>query len=617
MNPDLLRRIALECERIENEIRQGKPVDLEGVFLDLAPDDRQIALRETHELIEELTGSIATVQDPKETVLIHGRYRLIQAPDEGSIAQEADSRIWLAVDEELDRYVAIKEHIPPLNAPEASLAQFHNEARITAKFEHPGILSVYSQGFLSDSRPYYARRWVQPDTHQTFLDVAEKLQRDRKSISKPVERRAIQSQRDELLRRLIAACDAIAYAHSKNVIHGNIQPIHILLGPYGETLVMSWGKSQLVDSLAPNEDIAGLGRTLQKLIDAWETTELHSRKRRSFWGVALQAVCGKATLVSREEGYNTVGEFALDLDRVLQNEVPTAWSAPWIYRVGCWLDQYRTVASFATLMLMICTPAFVVLGVLQNLHNRQLKLVNENLERSVHSENEYRKQADQQATKADARERLVLEAISSFREEVLKSPDLLQSTELENLRLNLSLRPIDLYSQLLDLDQKIEFSRSELKFLIVESDLAKRIASLKDNPNTELPTLKLPDPKDLGSSDTLGVDLMLDRYGSLLGSIEPDSKVISEFESIVAWYQDTSRNIDPGQSVLLAQQKRYYLSNAIYQLALAQERLGETELSAQLHQRSRAIREELSREQPGITKYQKALDQSLEATNRP
>jgi serine/threonine protein kinase len=614
MSPDLLRRIALECEQIEQQMRMGLPISLDTLFTDLTTEDRQIALSETLELIEELGGSLPGQDEPQKDPLIQGRYRPIKRSEGDWISEEADACLWLAVDEEFYRDVELKEHLPPSRDSEASLARFHHEASMMAKLEHPGILSVYSQGVLSDSRPFYARRWIQPETHQTFLQALKDLERSRKTIFSRSGKIELQSQRDDLLRRLVAACDVIAYAHSNQITHGGLAPSQILLGPYGETFVMSWGFAQKVESVNPDSDIADLGKILKILCSAWEPNKPQSKYRRSSWALALQAVCDKAVSGSPEGRYSSVRHFAQDLERVLRNETPAAWRAPWIYRISHWVDRHRSAASFGTLIMMICIPAFMVMGGSQNRHNRQLRIFNENQKRSLEAENAFRKQAVEQASRANAREQLVIEAIASFRNELLKSPDLIESSELENLRWKLSQRPIDLFWQLVEADPTTKITLpSELRFLMIESQIAQRIAQRDSNPNVDHEPLNLPDPKTLNAMDTLGIDLMLDRYCFLLGNSEPNSHSISQIERIIGWYQDTLATSNLPPISMFAQQKRYYLANAWYQCATSLDRLGDRERSAQVHQKALEIREGLYREQPDIIKHQRAIEQSRQA----
>jgi len=98
------------------------------------------------------------------------------------------------------------------------------EARITAALDHPGIVPVYDLGEDADGRPYYVMRLVRG-----------------RSLSDAIESAATYPERLHLVRGFLAACDAVAFAHAAGVVHRDIKPDNILVGPYGETQVMDWG----------------------------------------------------------------------------------------------------------------------------------------------------------------------------------------------------------------------------------------------------------------------------------------------------------------------------------------------------------------------------------------
>jgi serine/threonine protein kinase len=121
-----------------------------------------------------------------------------------------------------------------------SRTRFVREAEITGGLEHPGIVPVYGLGRDSQGRPYYAMRFVRGETLQEAIGrfhAAEGPARD------PGERALAWR---GLLRRFIDACNAVAYAHSRGVIHRDLKPANILLGPFGETLVVDWGLAKAV-----------------------------------------------------------------------------------------------------------------------------------------------------------------------------------------------------------------------------------------------------------------------------------------------------------------------------------------------------------------------------------
>jgi serine/threonine protein kinase/putative methionine-R-sulfoxide reductase with GAF domain len=147
-------------------------------------------------------------------------------------------RVWLAHDVDLGRDVALKELRPDVAASPAATDRFLQEARITGQLEHPGIVPVYALGWDEGGRPYYAMKFVYGRT------LAEAMA-DYHSDPTPLAFL-------DLLRRFRAVCYAIAYAHSRGVIHRDLKPSNIMLGEYGETLVLDWGLARRLGQADPS-----------------------------------------------------------------------------------------------------------------------------------------------------------------------------------------------------------------------------------------------------------------------------------------------------------------------------------------------------------------------------
>jgi len=139
------------------------------------------------------------------------------------------------LDTELDRPVALKEIQDRYADDPHSRARFVAEAEITGKLEHPGIIPVYGLGYYADGRPFYAMRFIEGDS---LMEAIDGFHGDH-ALKRDQGRRA--SRLRELLGRFQDVCDAIAYAHSRGVLHRDLKPGNIMLGPYGETLVVDWG----------------------------------------------------------------------------------------------------------------------------------------------------------------------------------------------------------------------------------------------------------------------------------------------------------------------------------------------------------------------------------------
>lgn len=173
-----------------------------------------------------------------------GRYVVHDAVRE--LGRGGIGRVFVAVDQHLGREVAIKELLlendidgRALSGLEQPVARFLREARVTGQLEHPNIVPVYELGRRSDGRLYYTMRIVRGQTLAAVIARTPKL--------------------DERLRLIIhfsGLCQAIAYAHSRGVVHRDIKPENVMIGEFGETVVLDWGLAKLIgmeDAADPQE----------------------------------------------------------------------------------------------------------------------------------------------------------------------------------------------------------------------------------------------------------------------------------------------------------------------------------------------------------------------------
>jgi PAS domain S-box-containing protein len=147
-------------------------------------------------------------------------------------------RVWLAHDSDLGRDVALKE-LRPERAEQATLgARFLQEARITGQLEHPGIIPVYELVRARDGRqPYYTMRFVKGRT----LSEAARAYHDKRLAGQ-----ADALELPALLNAFVTVCNTVAYAHSRGVIHRDLKGQNVILGDFGEVVVLDWGLAKLV-----------------------------------------------------------------------------------------------------------------------------------------------------------------------------------------------------------------------------------------------------------------------------------------------------------------------------------------------------------------------------------
>jgi serine/threonine-protein kinase len=332
------------------------------------------------------------------------RFRVLRPHAQGGLGQ-----VSVALDAELGRHVALKEIQPDYADDPASQGRFLLEAEVTGNLEHPGVVPVYGLGRHPDGRPYYAMRFVRGESLQ---DAIRRFHQAETPGRDPGERAlALRG----LLRRFVDVCNAVAYAHSRGVLHRDLKPANVMLGPYGETLVVDWGLAKPVgrpegvmpteegtlrparaggpaatqagaavgtpgymspeqaagqaDALGPASDVYSLGATLYCLLTGRAPVEdpdplvvLVRAQLREFppprrlkpdVPAALDAVCHKAMAHNSRDRYPGALDLAADVEHWLADEPVGAWQEPWRVRAGRWVRRHKPqVAALAATALV-------------------------------------------------------------------------------------------------------------------------------------------------------------------------------------------------------------------------------------------------------------------------
>jgi WD40 repeat protein/serine/threonine protein kinase len=173
-----------------------------------------------------------------------GRHIPASEAGEATIGAGGMGRVLLAFDEHLERLLALKEshagqsggQPSSWQATPASQARFLQEARITGALQHPNIVPVHELGLRGDRRqPYYTMRLVRGRSMAEALEQAQDLRA-----------------RLALLPHMADLCHAIAYAHSQRVVHRDIKPDNVMIGEFGETVVLDWGIAKVLDAQRPS-----------------------------------------------------------------------------------------------------------------------------------------------------------------------------------------------------------------------------------------------------------------------------------------------------------------------------------------------------------------------------
>ena len=160
-------------------------------------------------------------------------------------ARGGGGEIFVAEDCNLGRKVAVK--FPRDNSPKSSShRRLRHEAEITGRLRHPGIVPVIAVSSTEDQTPCYVMQFVEGQTFEKAIQSFHEKDfwGDSKFNSWDFRK---------LIQRLVSVCATVAYAHQQGVIHRDIKPNNIMLGSFGETILLDWGISKYVDSVVETE----------------------------------------------------------------------------------------------------------------------------------------------------------------------------------------------------------------------------------------------------------------------------------------------------------------------------------------------------------------------------
>jgi tRNA A-37 threonylcarbamoyl transferase component Bud32 len=265
------------------------------------------------------------------------------------LGRGAMGRVYLAHDTRLRRDVAIKEALTPER--ETLLVR---EARLVASLDHPAIVSVHDLVLGDDGAFRLVMRLVRGETLRAAL--------------------AAGGDRRRLLRALLAASEAIAQAHSRGVVHRDLKPGNILIGPFGEVSVIDWGLAHAAELaplggivgtpayMAPEQrqgaapdprvDVHALGRMLEETIAGMREVPRE-----------LRAIARRATAPDAAERYPDARELADDLARYLDGRLVTAHHYSHFERLGHFVGRHRrAVAAIAVTLVaagIVSAVAFI------------------------------------------------------------------------------------------------------------------------------------------------------------------------------------------------------------------------------------------------------------------
>lgn len=317
------------------------------------------------------------------------RYRLLERVARGGMGV-----VYAARDEKLARRVALK--VLDVPGTDGDLAnRLMREARVLARLEHPGIVPVHDVGTLADGRVFYTMKFVEGQRLDKFIEGVESVQ--------------------DRLRLFLRICEAVAFAHAHGVLHRDLKPANIMVGPFGEVLVMDWGLAKILcgESQTPNRasdreatifdgpeqpgeesdstngsvitghgtvmgtpgymspeqargeievldarsDIFSLGALLRFILTQKTPTGFTPRLDRP-----LEAICRKATDSERDSRYSAVQELAQDVSRYLDGLAVGAHRESIFEKTARFYRRYR---FFILLILAYLVMRVILLLVLK------------------------------------------------------------------------------------------------------------------------------------------------------------------------------------------------------------------------------------------------------------
>ena len=401
------------------------------------------------------------------------RFRILRPHARGGLGA-----VFVALDEELHREVALKQILDHHADDPTSRTRFVLEAEITGGLEHPGIVPVYGLGSYGDGRPYYAMRFVRGDS---LKDAIASFHADESPKADP-GKRSLALRR--LLRRFVDVCNAIDYAHTRGVLHRDIKPANVIVGKHGETLVVDWGLAKAMgrsetgstsdertlmpssasgsaetlpgsvlgtpaymspeqaagdlDRLGSQSDVYSLGATLYCLLvgrPPFEGNDVGAilravrngdfptpRTSDSAIDRALDAVCLKAMALKPEDRYASCRSLADDVERWAADEPVSAWREPLPTRAGRWIRRHRTWVIAASAAALATLVGLGAVATVQARANRDLTRHNSDLLAANRRENAARSQAE--ARFALARDAIEAYYTGASEDVLLKEPQL-------------------------------------------------------------------------------------------------------------------------------------------------------------------------------------------------
>lgn len=352
----------------------------------------------TQETNEDLAGETQSKQQ-------WGKYEIFKEINRGGMG-----RIVLWKDSRLHRLVATKLLLGNQNQPGEMIQRFVEEGQITGQLEHPNIIPIYEMGTELSGNPYFTMKYVKGKSLKNLLE----------EILQNADARQ-QWSLNRMLQIFQNICHAIDYAHSKKVIHRDLKPDNVMLGSFGEVMVMDWGLAKVIgqgqeilaedsvttlrseggfktitgriagtpvymspeqangdiDKVDSRSDIYALGAILYEIVTGSQCVQgktvlaiianvtqgyLKPVPKKGLWGPVapeLRAIIQKALRHEREERYQSVRELVEDIQRLIEGREVKAYHYSALELVGRTVRHYRREIALVVVTVLALLPAFM------------------------------------------------------------------------------------------------------------------------------------------------------------------------------------------------------------------------------------------------------------------
>lgn len=408
------------CDQFEARLKRGDAISADSFIREQhLPDDALLGmeLRRVEQEYGKSSHLHSTVTYQTIEPTVSDRYSPLKFHARGGVGE-----VWIAEDGEIGRQVALKKLS---RYEEGSNERFLAEAQIAGQLEHPSVVPVHDVGIDRSGKPYYVMKFVHGRTLRDAIEEYHGASNAGKSQLSE-EERSLHQQR--LLHHFIDVCEAVAFAHTRGVVHRDIKPSNVMLGLFGETIVLDWGLAKVLNQpelpglptavtssgrssdtaqgsvlgtpaymppeiaegkaadAGPSVDVYLLGATLYEILTgspprrgssrdeivelARTVAPVPPREKNRHVARPLEAICQKAMAKHERDRYGSALDVAEDIRRYLAGAPVSAYPEPLPARLWRWTKKNRRGLIRGATAAVIA--AILIVAVEASVHRRQL-----------------------------------------------------------------------------------------------------------------------------------------------------------------------------------------------------------------------------------------------------